>query len=417
MIRAHVIKLYPTREQEVLLNKTAGACRFAWNQALSYWDKQYKLHCENPEVKKPTTFAVAKWYMDNREEWSKEVAFVCQRQSILRLGTAFINYFKRPDAFKHPKFHKKGYDDSFDVNNDKLRFIHNRVSIPKVGRVKIAEELRYSGKICGYVVKKEAGNWFLVATVDTNTDVKPQCVAPDSIVGIDVGLQHPAVASDGTVLRLPTEKLDKLEAKLKRYQKALSRSYRNTKGHSRRYQKTLIKKQKTQQKINNIRKDAVHKFTTTVSKNHGTVVIEDLDIKEMRDKAPARSVRRAYNKSLMNLIHFQLSYKCQRLVKANRYYPSSKLCSSCGHKKEDLKITDRTYVCPECGLSIDRDLNAALNLMHYEDSIRPGADSPVVLTEGMLAVFVEVRSTAVCNAQQCSCQTENVSDSEGQTDK
>ena len=300
MIRAHVIKLYPTREQEILLNKPAGACRFAWNQALSYWDKQYKLHCENPEVKKPTTFAVAKWYMDNREEWSKEVAFVCQRQAILRLGTAFINYFKRPDAFKHPKFHKKGYDDSFDVSNDKLRFIHGRVSIPRVGRVKIAEKLRFKGKICGYVVKKEAGSWFLIATVDIAEDVKPFCSNPNSTVGIDVGLQHPAVASDGTVLQLPTDKLDKLEQKIKRYQKALSRSQRNSK----RSYKILLEKQKTQQKINNIRKDAVHKFTTTVSKNHGTVVIEDLDIQEMRDKAPARSVRRAYNKSLMDLVHF-----------------------------------------------------------------------------------------------------------------
>ena len=81
MIRAHIIKLYPTKEQEIQLNKTAGACRFAWNQALSYWDKQYKKHCDNPSVKKPTTFAVAKWYMDNREEWSKEIAFVCVRGS------------------------------------------------------------------------------------------------------------------------------------------------------------------------------------------------------------------------------------------------------------------------------------------------------------------------------------------------
>ena len=377
MIRVHVIKLYPTKEQEILLNKTAGACRFAWNQALSYWDKQYKEHCEDPSVKKPTTFAVAKWYMDNREEWSKEIAYSCQRQSILRLGTAFINYFKRPDAFKHPKFHKKGYDDSFDVNNDLAVFKHGRVSIPRVGRVKIAEELRFKGKICGYVVKKEAGNWFLVATVDTTEDVKPLCSNPDSTVGIDVGLQHPAVASDGTVLQLPTDKLDKLEQKIKRYQKALARSKRNSK----RSYKTLIKKQRTQQKINNIRKDAVHKFTTAVSKNHGTVVIEDLDIQEMRDKAPAKAVRRAFNKSLMNMVHFQLSYKCQRLVKANRFYASSKLCSSCGHKKEDLKITDRVYTCEACGLTIDRDLNAALNLMHYEDSIRSGADSPVALTE------------------------------------
>ena len=227
---------------------------------------------------------------------------------------------------------------------------------------------------------KEAGNWFLVATVDTNADVKPLCSNPDSIVGIDVGLQHPAVASDGTVLELPTEKLDKLEARIKRYQKALARSKRNSK----RSYKTLIKKQKTQQKINNIRKDAAHKFTTAIAKNHGVAVVEDLDVKGMIEKAPAKAVRRAFNKSLMDLIHFQLSYKCQRLVKANRYYRSSKLCSHCGHKKEDLKIADRVYTCEACGLVLDRDLNAALNLMRYEDSIRSGADSPVALTEKLV---------------------------------
>ena len=211
----------------------------------------------------------------------------------------------------------------------------------------------------GYTVSHYAGQWHLIAQVNAEGDVKPYCANPESVVGIDVGLQHPAVASDGTKLQLPRETLDKLDAKLRRQQKALSRSQRNSRNHA----KLLIKKQRTQNKINNIRKDAVHKFTTAIAKSHGKVVIEDLDIKELKDKAPARSVRRAYNSSLMGAIHWQLSYKVQHLIKVNRFFPSSKTCSNCGHMKGDLTVGERTYHCDHCGAVIDRDLDAAINLM------------------------------------------------------
>ena len=335
----------------------------------------YALYKEDNTKEKPSAYKLVSIWTKEKPDWAKEIAYCAQQHSIHSLGMAYTNYWR--GLAKYPTFHKKGGKESFYVDSAKARWYGNRVNLPNIGRVKVAEQLRYTGKVMSYIVSTYAGEWYLSVSVDTDTDVKPLCSNPYSTVGIDVGLQHPAVASDGTVIELPTEKLDKLEQKIKRYQKALSRSQRNSK----RSYKTLIKKQKTQQKINNIRKDAVHKFTTAIAKNHGVAVVEDLDVKGMIEKAPAKAVRRAFNKSLMDLIHFQLSYKCQRLVKANRYYASSKLCSKCGHKKEDLKVSDRTYVCPECGISLDRDLNAALNLMHYEDSIRSGADSPVVLTE------------------------------------
>ena len=211
----------------------------------------------------------------------------------------------------------------------------------------------------GYTVSHYAGQWHLIAQVNAEGDVRPHCANPESVVGIDVGLLNPAVASDGTKLELPKETLDKLDAKLRRQQKALSRSQRNSRNHA----KLLVKKQRTQNKINNIRKDAVHKFTTAIAKSHGKVVIEDLDINELKAKAPARSVRRAYNSSLMSIIHWQLSYKVQHLIKVNRFFPSSKTCSNCGHIKGDLDLSERTYHCDHCGAVIDRDLNAAINLM------------------------------------------------------
>ena len=359
MLRTNVIRLYPTRAQEAQLNNTAGACRFAWNKALSYWDEQYEAHLKDKSVPVPTSFRVASWYKDNREEWASETASVCQRQEILHLGKAFGNYFKRPDHFAHPKFHKKGIKDSFEVPNDKAKIRDGRLSLPKIGGVKMAEPLRYQGKICSYTVKKSGGNWFVYIPVETGKDERPNCTSPESVVGIDVGLLNPAVASDGTVLELPLEKLQKLDDKLRRQQKALSRSQRNFRNH----QKLLVKKQRTQNKIDNIRKDAVHKFTTKIAKSHGIVVVEDLDIKGMKEKASFRAIRRAHNNSLMSTIHWQLSYKARVFKKVDRFFPSSKTCSNCGHIRSDLTIGERTYHCGHCGAVIDRDLNAAINLM------------------------------------------------------
>ena len=183
--------------------------------------------------------------------------------------------------------------------------------------------------------------------------------APESVVGIDVGLLNPAVASDGTVLQLPIDKLQKLEAKRRRAQRALSRSKRNSNARKRK----RAKLQRIQQRITNIRQDTVHKFTTTVCKNHATVVTEDLNINELKAKAPARSVRRAYNSSLMGTILWQISYKAVHHVKAPKYFPSTKRCSTCGHIKEAMPPQIRTYHCDHCGAHLDRDENAARNLM------------------------------------------------------
>ena len=183
--------------------------------------------------------------------------------------------------------------------------------------------------------------------------------APESVVGIDVGLLNPAAASDGTKLELPLEKLQKLETKRRRAQRALSRSKRNSNARKRK----RTKLQRIQNKITNIRQDAVHKFTTTVCKNHATVVTEDLNIQELQKKAPARSVRRAYNSSLMGTILWQISYKAVHHIKAPKYFPSTKRCSTCGHIKEARPPNVRTYHCDHCGAHLDRDENAARNLM------------------------------------------------------
>ena len=355
--RAHIIRLYPTQDQEKQLKNTIGCARYAYNWALEKWREMYAAHDKDKASPKPSALKLTKLWTQEKPGWAHETAYCSQQRAIHNVGVAYQRLRRGLSA--KPKFHKKGGKETFYVDNAKVAWYGNRIQLPDIGRVRVAEQIRFEGKVMGYTVSHYAGQWHLIAQVNAEGDVKPYCANPESVVGIDVGLLNPAVASDGTKLELPTEKLQKLDAKLRRQQKALSRSQRNSRNHA----KLLIKKQRTQNKINNIRKDAVHKFTTAIAKSHGTAVIEDLDIKEMKDKAPARSVRRAYNSSLMGAIRWQLSYKVQHLIKVNRFFPSSKTCSNCGHIKGDLTVGERTYRCDNCGAVIDRDLNAAINLM------------------------------------------------------
>ena len=355
MQRAHKIRIYPTKEQETQLYKTAGTSRYVYNWALDQWKSMYDAFDKGLSTEKPSAAKLSARWTKERPEWATEVARDGQTRAIMDLGTAFQNLWKGKAAY--PKFHKKGIKDSFYVGNSHAYIEDNRISLPKIGKVRLAEPLRYTGKIMSYVVSTYAGQWFVSVQVETSVDARPGCEAPQSSVGIDVGLSHIAVASDGTVLDMP-KSLKRLDAHLKALQRKLSKKAKRSRNRS----KALRRKQKIQRRINDIRKDAVHKFTSTVTKNHGIVVTEDLNLKGMMQKG-TDSLRRSLAHSLMGEVIRQVSYKAQKHVMVDRFFPSSKRCSNCGFVKASLDLSERTYRCEACGLVIDRDYNASLNLM------------------------------------------------------
>ena len=355
MHRAHKIRMYPTKAQTSLLWQAVGASRFTYNWGLDRWNKMWEAHKADHRNPRPSYVLLSRIWTKEKPEWTLQIARCTTNRSLKDLGTAWNNFFKglaRLPVFKK----KKDLSGSFYVERGKSIIKGKKIRIPNVGWMKLSEELRFSGKIMSYTVSTYAGKWYVSVSMEVPEETKE---VPDTVIGIDVGLDNPAWDSDNNHLQLPEKDLEKLERKLKRAQKALSRSQRNSKNSY----KKLLRKQKVQDKINNTRSDISHKYTTAVCKNHATVVIEDLDIEGMIEKAPARAVRRAFNSSLMRAIHWQLSYKAKKLIKAPRFYPSSKTCSHCGAIKSDLKITERVYKCPACSLEINRDYNAALNLM------------------------------------------------------
>lgn len=358
----HKIRFTPTAKQRIQLMKTAGSARYAYNWGLAKWEELYAAG------EKPNKYSISRMWTAEKPAWAKETSFKAQQAAIHNLGAAYTNYFQhRADK---PTFKKRGDHDSFYCPNDTVRWFDNgRVSIPSVGRVKVTEQLRFAGKIEGYTVVREADAWFLCVHMETEHKL-PSYGSPDSAVGIDVGLAHVATASDGSVLDLP-DSLKKLEKRKRNAQRRLDKAKRVTvqhadgkthKEYSKNGKRRLRRLRSIQQRINNIKKDACHKWTTNVCKNHATIVVETLDCEQMREKAP-KHLRRALATSMMSEVLRQIAYKAKTLVKAPQFFPSSQRCSKCGRRKEDLKLSDRTYICEHCGLHIDRDLNASMNLM------------------------------------------------------
>ena len=344
--RAHKIKLKPNKAQAVMLSKTAGTARYAYNWGLAKWEELYKAG------EKCDAYKLSKLWTLERPEWSHEVFSGSPRKALLNLGGAYKAFFR--GLRKHPTFHKKGHRDSFYVDNQHGRLYGSKIHLPMIGRVRMTERLRYEdAEIVSYNVKREADGWYVTISVEIDEERRTES---DTFAGVDVGCHALAVASDGTCCEKPG-RLKDLERQLKRRQRLLARKAKGS--HNRRKARSRVAR--TYQRIRNIKNDAIHKFTATVAKNHGTVCIETLDVSSMRESSN-KLVRKGVQLSAMAEVLRQLKYKCNNFIEVDEHYPSSKTCSNCGKRKEDLRLGERTYRCRSCGMSLDRDLNASINL-------------------------------------------------------
>ena len=344
--RAHTIKLKPNKAQAVLLSKTAGTARYAYNWGLAKWNEMYE------RGERCSWMELSRLWTQERPDWSKETYRGSQTTALRQLGGAFQAFFQGFRA--HPKFHRKGQKDSFYVDSFHAKLRGNKVQFPSIGRVRMMEELRYSDcKILSYTVKRKADGWYVVISVEIEEDRRTDS---ESFVGVDVGCKHLAIASDGTICDTPG-KLKDLERQLRRRQRLLSRKAKGS--HNR--AKARLRLSRTFQRIQNIKNDTVHKFTAYIAKNHGTVCLETLDVKSMHT-GENKYVRKGVQNSCMSEIHHQLKYKCNNYIEVDKYFPSSKTCSNCHSLKADLDLSERVYKCDNCHIELNRDLNAALNL-------------------------------------------------------
>ena len=256
------------------------------------------------------------------------------------------------------RFKKRGVHDSFRLNGT-IRFIGRMIQLPRLGRIRLKEkrESYFKGRVLSATVTRRADRWYVSVTVEMELGrPDPPSGGP---VGVDLGVKTLATLSDGITYSNPRA-LEKKLRKLRKLSKSLSRKKRGGKNRER----AMLGLARLHLRVFSIRQDTLHKVTTYLAKNHSQIVIEDLHVSGLLKN---RRVSRVIADVGFYEFRRQLQYKCEwyssELVVAPRFYPSSKRCSVCGNIKSDLSLSDRVYVCNECGLEMDRDLNAACNLV------------------------------------------------------
>ncbi|MEM1171673.1 MAG: RNA-guided endonuclease TnpB family protein [Cyanobacteria bacterium P01_H01_bin.35] len=349
-------KLKLNNKQKTLMAQHAGYSRWCYNWGLSLWNAAYSAGYK-PNIRK-----LRKVFTNHTKPlypWMKSLSSRVYQYAFINLGEAFKRFFQ--GLGKHPRFKKKGKSDSFpsecfantiDNCGKPIELNGWNHKLPFIGMVKTYEPIEATtNKI---TISRQAGDWYISCSYEFHPRTTPK---KTDVIGVDLGVKTLATLSDGKVFA-SVKAYRSLEEKLSRLQYL----NRNKIIGSANWKKAQLKIAKLHTKVANIRKDVLHKLTTYLAKKHGTIVIEDLNVSGMlANHKLAKSI------ASQGFYEFrrQLEYKCQwygsELVVIDRFFPSSKTCSNCGHV-QDMPLNVRTYDCPECGLSIDRDLNASINL-------------------------------------------------------
>ena len=403
MLRGKKIRLLPTPEQEILFWKSAGTSRWAYNYFLARNEEQYKTYLANGKKgKKSISEGVIRKEINNQlkpitHQWLKEVGSNVMKQAVKEAGRAMKKFLS--GAAGRPKFKtKRRTTPRFYVNYESLTRQNGGFHGEKIGFVRTAEPLPKIPKGCHYSnpwISFDGKYWYIGFGYEVPDRLNVELTG-DSI-GIDLGVKELAVCyafgeRKKTVFKNinKTKEVHRLEKKLRREQRRQSRKFtanidpyetvqRNEKKRGRRpvWKRPIrecrnIERQRQRiallhRRLKNIRENHIHQTTAAIVKTKPSrIVMEDLNVRGMmKNRHLAREI------ASENFYEFrrQMEYKCEpygiQLVFADRFYPSSKTCSHCGHIKKDLKLNNRTYICPACGHVIDRDLNAAINLAKY----------------------------------------------------
>lgn len=400
MNRSHVIRLNTTPEQEVYFRKACGVARHAYNWALAHWKEA---RAEGKRVKIQDLKREYNTVKGEQFSWVYEVTKCAPEQAFSDLHHAFANYWRmKKDGtqpkLKHPRkdgeeagfphFKSKKRDRlSFYLANDKFSVDGHTLRVPKLGNVNMTEKLRFIGKIMSATLFYQAGWWFISLAVEVKHEIPTHT---GGTVGIDLGIKTLATVSDGRVFENQKHYRQNV-GRIKGLSKGLSRK---TEG-SQNWWKNARKLAKAHYRVACQRANTLHTMTTHVARTSALIGLEDLNAKGMLAN---HCLAQAVGDASFFEVKRQLLYKAEQyggyVQLVSRWYPSSKTCSTCEWVDEDLSLDDRVFICEVCGLSIDRDFNAALNI--EAEALRLRTDVPVVASsERKIACGVESSGSAM----------------------
>ncbi len=380
MMKGFKIRIYPTKEQEKKIWEHIGSCRFIWNYMLDF---QIKNRENDGKHIKPYDMynMIASIRNDDDYAWLKNVSLDSLRRTCNSLERAYDGFFSNRTRF--PKFKSRKYSSQrFPVRSDRLYFNKEYVHVEKIGKIKYKTDLdiKLGRDVCKFInatISYLNGKYMLSFVIECENQAQ---IITDKQIGIDLGIKELAVvACDDEQIVFhninKSKRVRTLKRKIKHTQRTISRKYEASIKRTGKYEKTKNiereenKLRKLHARITNIRHNYVHQTTAKlISILPKRITMEDLNVSGMIKN---KHISNAIAEQCFYEFIRQMRYKCEwngiELILAPRFYPSSKTCSCCGSIKRDLKLSDRTYVCNDCGLTIDRDYNAAINLMRYVD--------------------------------------------------
>ena len=376
MYKSIKIEIKLTEKQKIQVNKTIGVERFIYNEYIKYNQEQYKSNGKFISAFDFSMYINNVYLINNpNKKWIKDVSSKSVTQAMIYGEKAFRNFFKGLTSF--PKFKKKGRNElgAYFVKNNKtdFEFYRHKIKIPTLKFVRLKEYgyIPKNANIKSGTISKVADRYFLSLVIEVD-DIIPIANTSTKGLGIDLGIKNTAVCSNGKVFKNinKTKKIKKLKKKLKREQRSLSRSIEYSKQNKiklrdlKNFNKKKLKLQRIFYRLNCIRNDYTNKIVNKITRTKlKYITIEDLKISNMMKN---KHLSKAIQEQNFYSIKTKLINKCKersielRLV--DTFYPSSKICSCCGSIKRDLKLNDRIYKCSSCGLKIDRDYNASINL-------------------------------------------------------